>query len=174
MKRLNFRVGDGVRDSIDRIFNDLRTQDEQVTFSEVARYVMEEGLRSIARGEGEPQQADKGGDFEKWCAAELQQLLPGLTVERLRPKPGRRNPDILTPFMAVECKAGRRPSTRQALEQAIDADRDDRIPVAIIKDDDREAFVVMKFSDFKAFLRLVGGVWRFFCATKTEKHPPPL
>lgn len=173
MKRLNFRVGDGVRDSIDRIFDDLRSQNQEVTFSEVARFVMEEGLRSIARGEGQPQQVDKGGDFERWVAAELQQMLPGLTVSRLRPKPGRRNPDILTPFMAVECKAGRRPSTRQALEQALSADIDGRIAVAVVKDDDKDPIVILRFSDFGRFVRLVGAVTKFFAGQNTEKHPPP-
>ncbi len=64
------------------------------------------------------------------------------------------------PGLWLEVKRGKRPSPRAALLQAIDTARDDRTPVAVIRDDRTTAkdraispFVVLRLGDFFELVR---------------------
>jgi hypothetical protein len=56
----------------------------------------------------------------------------------------------------VECKSGKKPNPRAALKQAICDCSFGRIPVAAIKDDRQDPFVVMTMEDW---LELVQNWW---------------
>lgn len=155
MKRINFRISDSVRKSLDQLVDDLQRDGADASISEVARLVMAEGLRSM-RERGEDTSAMKGARFERWVLKRLQDTMPAWEFEQLKPRQGQHNPDIRGPFCVYECKTGKRPSARGALEQAITSDRDGLEPVAVIRDDGGEAFVVLPFDVFLRFLKGFG------------------
>lgn len=66
--------------------------------------------------------------------------------------------DVSVPGFWVECKVGKAPPLRPALEQAIVAmgDRKGMWPVAVVKEDRYPATVTMRMDDF---LELVGEWW---------------
>lgn len=62
---------------------------------------------------------------------------------------GKEEPDVTgVPKMHIEAKRGKKPSPRKALAQAIADAAPGRWPVAIIRDDRAEAFVVMRLGDW--------------------------
>ena len=155
MKRLNFRVDANVQESLKALSKELTDAGQDATLSEVARLVMREGLKSL-KSRAEDTSAAKGARFERWVLKELSESLPDYEFERLQPQQGKRNPDIVGPFCAYECKTGKRPSTRGALEQAVASDRGDLEPVAVIRDDNGHAFVVVQWKTFLKFLKGFG------------------
>ena len=68
---------------------------------------------------------------------------------------GSNAPDVDgTPFW-IECKVGKKPNPRAALEQATEASNGTRPPVAVVKDDRKEPFVVIKLDDFLGMIQLM-------------------
>jgi hypothetical protein len=64
-------------------------------------------------------------------------------------------PDVEIPKFFIECKAHKRTNIKAALEQARDGKKseDDRIPLAICKDDNRPIIVAMYYDDFLELLK---------------------
>jgi hypothetical protein len=93
-------------------------------------------------------QRTKGHTFERQIANELKEIFPNAR-RGLQYRDGGECPDVEgTPFH-IECKRGKKPNPRAALAQAIGDADESRVPVAVIRDDRAEAFIVMRWDDFK-------------------------
>lgn len=93
----------------------------------------------------------KGQAFEREVAAMFREALPGAFIARSLQSAGAHTSDVDCPHFWIECKHGAQPNVRGALKQAIeDASkmRSTKIPVAVIKDDRRPAFVTLRLEDF--------------------------
>ena len=100
----------------------------------------------------------KGAQYERDLVKLFRDAMPGANVRRgLQSRGGGEVPDVDCPLFWVEAKRGRKPNVRAALRQAKDDCGDDRTPVAVIRDDREEAFVVLGLDDF---LQLTEDVWR--------------
>lgn len=100
----------------------------------------------------------KGAQWERDLVKIFREAMPGTDVKRgLQPRGGGEVPDVDCPMFWIEAKRGRKPNVRAALKQAINDCSDDRVPVAVIRDDREDAFVSMLLSDF---IRLVEKVWK--------------
>jgi len=101
----------------------------------------------------------KGHNFERWIAKKLREIFPGAR-RGLQYQDGKKCADVVDagPWH-WECKVGKKPGVRTALKQAeIDCSKG-MIPVAVIKDDRAEPFVVLPFDDF---LEMVGQLTRYW------------
>jgi hypothetical protein len=97
-------------------------------------------------------QRTKGHNFERETAVKLREIFPEAR-RGLQYQDGKNPPDVVgTPFH-IECKVGKKPNPRTALEQAITDSDGSLIPVAVIKDDRREPFIVMQWNDFFELVR---------------------
>jgi len=152
-RRLNFRVSDDLASQVEAIAESLNRSGVDVSISQIARKLLEEGLQRMSSNQ--PSNSEKGAQFERECADMLRQALWDAEIELVKQKPGRRNPDIRTPLFDIECKTGKRPSTRDAWSQARASAIEGKTPIAIIKDEDADAFVVMGFKTFLALARAV-------------------
>lgn len=103
-------------------------------------------------------QRDKGIRFDLDNVHAFAEAMPGAKVRRgLQARSGEEVPDVDADPFWVECKVGKKQSPRAALRQAL-ADADiGRIPLAVIKDDYQEPFVVIRREDF---LEIVAQWWR--------------
>lgn len=93
----------------------------------------------------------KGIDFERWVAQQYREWWPSLDVFRGQQGDGARDPDVNHDLLWSECKRGRRPNIRAALEQAI-RDTDGRIPVAVTKADRDQPIASLRLTDFLALV----------------------
>jgi hypothetical protein len=154
-QRLNFRISDEISHSIQRIAEEVQERGGEGTISNIARRLLEEGLRSMQGKEEDSTPNDKGRKFELRILDDIRAALWDADVKRLKVNKGKRTPDIRGPFFDFECKIGKRPSTRQALDQVRASKAPDQAPVAIVQDDDdlRGPFVVMEWSTFLALYR---------------------
>ena len=153
-RRMNFRISDELAEQVESIVNQLNASGVHVSISEIARKLIEEGLNRVQ--EKNPRSStEKGSQFERHVAAELKAALWDSSVEILKKKVGRRTPDIRTNLFDIECKAGKRPSTRDAFAQVKASAGQGQTPIAIIKDDNAAPFVVMEFQTFLALARVV-------------------
>ena len=153
-QRINIRVSEEISKSIERIAGEVRRHGGEGTISHVARRLIEEGLRSMTSQEEPEPISDKGRKFEIKILEDIKAALWDADVERLKVKKGTRTPDIRGPFFDFECKAGKRPSTRQALDQIRASKREDQSPAVVIQDDDGSSpFVVLEWSSFLALYR---------------------
>jgi hypothetical protein len=99
----------------------------------------------------------KGHDFEREMVCRFRAAVPQADVRRgLQFRDGAEAPDVDCPPWHVECKRGKQPNVRAALEQARRDAKPGRIPVAVIKDDRRPAMVVMGLEDFLVLAARVG------------------
>lgn len=96
----------------------------------------------------------KGHDFERDIVRQVREAMPGAEVERgLQYRDGEGVADCRMPVFHLECKVGKQQSPRAALAQATrDAERG-KVPLAVVKDDRKEPFIVMGWPDFVEFLR---------------------
>lgn len=102
-------------------------------------------------------QRRKGHGYERQLAAELRERLPGSNARRgLQYRDGADAPDVMLDGapLRLESKRGRQPNVRAALRQAtLDASGSGLMPVAVIRDDYAEAFVVMSLEDWISVVR---------------------
>lgn len=92
-------------------------------------------------------QRDKGARFERAVADFLKPLFPGSRRGIGQTRSASECPDVdNTPFW-VECKHGKKPNIRAAMEQAMKA-TDGRPVVAIVKDNGKEPLVTMNLNLF--------------------------
>lgn len=101
----------------------------------------------------------KGRRFEQEVATMFRAAMPSAaeTIRRgWQTRKGTDAPDVIVPFFSPECKVGKMPNPRAALEQARSAVTAGTIPLAVIKDDFKEPFVVIGAEDF---FGLIGQWW---------------
>ena len=98
-------------------------------------------------------QRRKGHGYEREVAAQLREIFPNAR-RGLQYQDGAGVADVVNvgPFH-VECKRGAKPNPRAALEQAINDAAGGMVPLAVIRDDRAEAFCVLRWDDFKDFIR---------------------
>jgi hypothetical protein len=154
-RRINTRISDEVCKELDRIVSAVESAGGQSSRSQLVRALIEKslGFDEGAKGEPEPSSYEKGTAFELEVFEDIARALWDAPVERLQARPGERASDVRGPFFDVECKAGRRPSTRQALQQSREACGSGRSPVVVIRDDDAEPFAVCRWDTFLALWR---------------------
>lgn len=105
-------------------------------------------------------QREKGKRWEREVARRMRELFPG-DAERIhrsrQARTGRDGADVagLPHGLWPECKVGKRPSPRAALQQAEDDAPDGAIPLAIVKDDRERPFVVLRLDDFERLIAIV-------------------
>ena len=81
------------------------------------------------------------------------------------------DPDVCgLPGFWIECKTGKQPNVRAALAQARADSGERAIPIAVIRDDRRPAFVALDLVDLLAILRAAYGLAPFL----PVKPPPPV
>lgn len=94
----------------------------------------------------------KGHAFERWVAAQLREAAPGCDAKRgfQTRGGGKEEADVMVPLLHIECKHGAKPNPRAALAQAENDCPESKWPVAIVKDNRKEPFVVMRFDNWLA------------------------
>jgi hypothetical protein len=96
-------------------------------------------------------QREKGKRFEREAATMFREAMPDVSHEIRRgwqARSGRDAPDVIVPVFWPECKHGIKPNPRAALEQAQSGAPPGLIPVAIVKDNGQDPFVVLSAEDF--------------------------
>lgn len=100
-------------------------------------------------------QRRKGHSFERDIARRLRALYPDARRSQ-QTRSGQEGPDVCGTPLHIECKAGKRPSPRAALEQA-DADSNAvKPPVAVVKDDGVSRGRELVVMHWNTFLWLLG------------------
>lgn len=96
----------------------------------------------------------KGSDFERALVHVFREAMPGAEVRRgLQSRGGHEVADVDCPVFFPEAKRGKKPNVRAALAQARAAAPQDRIPIAIVRDDRAEPFVSLGLDDFLELVR---------------------
>lgn len=98
----------------------------------------------------------KGHAFEREIAADLRargfNAKRGLSQAR---GGGAEEADVVgLPGFHLECKRGKKPNPRAALSQAIEDAKPGETPVAVVRDDRSDAFVVLRWEDFIRMLQV--------------------
>jgi len=110
-------------------------------------------------------QRTKGAAWEREVAIRFREAMPGAEIRRnLQSQGGAAvGNDLVVPMFGIECKAGKLPNPRAALDQAVRDACKDLYPVAVIKDDRKPPFVAMRLDHF---LEMVAEWWR-----ETQREP---
>jgi hypothetical protein len=101
-------------------------------------------------------QVEKGKRWEREVARRMREAMPDVDVRRGYQRYGADQADVEVPVLWIECKVGKKPNVRAALEQAGGDAPPGRVPVAVVKDDGGRPFVAMGLDDFLDF---VGEWW---------------
>lgn len=102
-------------------------------------------------------QRTKGHNWEREVARRFREAWPGSNARRgLQYRDGSEAPDVIVSGLHIECKRGRQPNPRTALRQAQEAAAKGTIPIAIVKDDRKPAYVVLLLEDY---LDQMGELW---------------
>lgn len=120
---------------------------------------------------------NKGKAWEQRVARDLRPTFgPGVKRGLAQSRFGRGEaPDVDgCPPLWIETKIGKQPSPRAALQQAVDAMAaaarpQDRWPCAVVKDDPRPAFVVMRYDDWKELV----GEWHDASTRRSDSRGTP-
>lgn len=92
----------------------------------------------------------KGKKGERATATEIRVALPHWAEQIRRgwqARLGSDAPDVIVPGYWFEVKTGKKPNPRAALEQAITESRERGVPIAVIRDDRKEPFAVLRWKD---------------------------
>ena len=100
----------------------------------------------------------KGADFERAMVHRFREVFGTDEVRRGLQSRGEDVADVDCPIFWPELKRGKQPNIRAALAQAIEAAPKGRIPIAVCKDDRRDATVTLLLDDF---LELVREWWSY-------------
>ena len=94
----------------------------------------------------------KGHNFEREISRQIRDIFPE-SRRGLQYQDGSKHSDVEgTPFH-IECKCGKKQNPRKALRQAISDNKKGRMPIAVIRDDRKPAFVCMLWEDFKELVK---------------------
>lgn len=98
----------------------------------------------------------KGKKGERWLARRVRAAMTSdMVVKRgIQSRDGGEVPDVDSPMVWWEMKRGKLGNPRAALAQAIEA-TDGRMPIAVIKDDRKEAFAALRLADLLALIHTV-------------------
>ena len=103
-------------------------------------------------------QRDKGANFERYVANRLKEVFgPRTTRSSGQCFKGDLRADVDCPKIWVECKVGKRPNIKAALEQAEEAEagaNTGKTPVAICKWDRQEPIVSMRLDYFMELIKI--------------------
>ena len=103
---------------------------------------------------------DKGKRWERAVASSISEVMPGARIRRGdQSRDGADAPDVICPWLWVECKSGKRPNPRAALAQAIEASSrrgSKAVPTVFLKDDRKDPIVILQMDDF---LRMLKKLW---------------
>jgi hypothetical protein len=95
----------------------------------------------------------KGAAFERDIVHRFREAMPDASIQRgLQFRTGEEAPDVNCPVFWPELKRGKQPNVRAALRQATETAPPGRIPIAIVRDDRSEPFVVVNLDDFLDFV----------------------
>ena len=100
---------------------------------------------------------NKGARAERELVHRFREAMPGAEIRRGLQSRGEEVPDVDCPVFWLESKHGKKPNIRAALEQARAAAPKGRVPLAVIRDDRKPAFVALDLDDF---LEFVAEWWR--------------
>jgi hypothetical protein len=99
----------------------------------------------------------KGIGFELEVAEAFRTAIPWLTdIRRGLSQPrggGAEEPDVICPFLHIECKRGIKPNIMRGFEQAQRDAQPGLIPVAITRGDNQAAMVTLRLEDFLPLFR---------------------
>ena len=141
-----------VRELVAQALEDMAMGDHTRTMREALTSATDEDQKSekaSRRGRGNLR---KGKTFEREVATEINERLEGADAKRgLQYRGGENVPDVEAPLFHIECKRGKRPNPRAALSQAVNDCAKGKIPIAVIRDDRSDPFVVLLWSDFLDF-----------------------
>lgn len=91
----------------------------------------------------------KGASYEREVATDFRSVFPGAKRGSMaQSRDSSESPDVDIPGFWPECKRGRITKPQAALDQAIAAVPDDRIPIAVCRDDKSFSTVTMRLEDF--------------------------
>jgi hypothetical protein len=114
-------------------------------------------------------QRTKGHNWERELAKRFREAMPGCDARRGLSQArggGAEEADVVIPWFHIEAKVGKKPPVRAALEQAKADCAAEKTPIAVIKEDRKEPFVVLSL---EAFLLLIGDLWRISRQGETNK-----
>lgn len=95
----------------------------------------------------------KGAAWERALVHMFREAMPDAEVRRgIQCRSGEEVADVDCPVFWIEAKRGRQPNVRAALRQAESAAAEGRIPIAVIRDDRAEPFVVLGLDEFLDFV----------------------
>jgi len=96
----------------------------------------------------------KGHNWEREVARRLRKVMPGCGAKRgLQTRFGSsEEADVEIPCFHVECKVGKKTRIMAALNQAVEAEKKGRWPIAVCKDDRKPPVVLMRLDDFEEIL----------------------
>ena len=99
-------------------------------------------------------QRDKGARFEREVRKLFEEAMPGATCKRgLQCRGGDEVPDVdAGGVFSIECKVGKNPPVKPALAQILRDAPEGTIPMCVIKEDRKDAFVVLPLDDFLEFI----------------------
>jgi len=115
---------------------------------------------------------EKGKRGERALATLLRETFPSFAESIRRgwqSRVGCDDPDVCgLPGFWLECKSGKLPNPRAALQQAKQDAAGRAIPMAVIRDDRKSPFVVLDLADMLTILRAAYGIAPFL-----PQKPPP-
>jgi len=98
----------------------------------------------------------KGHNFERETAICLRHIWPK-AKRGLQTREGGEAPDVEIPAFWIECKIGKSPNIRKAMEQAtIASDGSGKMPIVVSKRDRERALVTMDIGDW---IEIIGEWW---------------
>ena len=98
-------------------------------------------------------QRDKGARFEREVAARFRAIGFADAKRGFQMRGGAAEcADVSAGPFHIECKVGKKPPIRKALETAFTTCPVGKIPVAVIKEDRKDPFVVIRLDDFAEFM----------------------
>jgi hypothetical protein len=182
-RRVKITLDDLLSEQVDRRVQSAKRRGEHLSLSAAIRGIMEDGLRPPPVQARDPKRytddpsyqeerypfppleatpQERGIQFEHEICDQARALL-GDAVRKVSTRPGRRCADIEGPIFSVECKAGKRPSVRQAMDQAREATPRGKHPLVVFRDDGSEPMVCL---DWAVFLEMWSAVYSLLRVSK--------
>ena len=98
---------------------------------------------------------NKGHNYERELVHLFRSWFPNFTIKRGlgQTRDNRECPDVEMPYVWVEAKRGKKTNIKAALRQALEA-KDERVAVAICRDDREDPTATLLLSDFMPMLHV--------------------
>lgn len=182
-RKVKITLDDVLSEQVDRRVQSAKRRGEQLSLSAAIRAMMQDGLRPPPMNVRDPKRytddpeykderypfppleatpQERGVQFEHEICDQARSLL-GDAVRKVSTRPGRRCSDIEGPIFSIECKAGKRPSVRQAMDQAREATPRGKHPLVVFRDDGSDPMVCL---DWAVFLEMWSAVYSLLRVSK--------